>query len=56
MLAKVAPWVDVVELAIGAGCLLAAVGAFRQGLRLVAVVLVVASAAAIVHAVGALAS
>jgi hypothetical protein len=49
-------WVYLVELAVGAGCLVAAVGAFRGGLKLVAVVLVIAAIAAVVHAVAALAS
>ena len=56
MLAEAAAWVDVVELAVGGGCLIAAVGAFRQGLRLVAVLLLVAALAAVIHAVEALAT
>jgi hypothetical protein len=55
MLAETATWVYLVELAVGAGCLVAAVGAFRGGLKLIAVALLVAAAAAIVHAVAELA-
>jgi hypothetical protein len=44
-------WVSVVELAVGAGCFLAAVGAFRRGLRLIALVLLAAGIAAAAHAV-----
>ncbi|MFL5737125.1 MAG: hypothetical protein ACJ76P_07285 [Actinomycetota bacterium] len=49
-------WVYVVELAVGGGCLVAAIGAFRGGLRLIAVVLLIAALAAVVHAVAALAN
>jgi hypothetical protein len=55
MLAEAATWVYLVELAVGAGCLVAAVGAFRGGLKLIAVALVIAALAALVHAVAALA-
>jgi hypothetical protein len=49
-------WVYLVELAVGAGCVVAAVGAFRGGLRLVAAVLLIAALAAVVHAAVALAN
>ena len=48
-------WVSVVELAVGAGCFLAAAGAIRRGFRLVALVLLAAGIAAGVHAVAAIA-
>lgn len=56
VLAETATWVYLVELAVGAGCVVAAFGAFRASLTLIAVVLFVAAAAAIVHAIVALAS
>ena len=55
MLATAAAWVYLVELAVGGGCLVAAVGAFRDGLKLVGALLLLASIAAVVHAVAALA-
>jgi hypothetical protein len=48
-------WVYAVEIAVGTGCLVAAIGAFRRRLHLVGVVLVIAALAAIVHGVQALA-
>ena len=56
MLAEAATWVYLVELAVGAGCLVAAVGAFRGGLKLIGLALVIAAIAAVIHAVAALAS
>jgi hypothetical protein len=55
MLAEAATWVYLVELAVGAGCLVAAVGALRGGLRLIALALVIAAFAAAIHAAVALA-
>jgi hypothetical protein len=55
MLAEAATWVYLVELAVGAGCLIAAVGAFRGGLKPIALALLVAALAAVIHAVAALA-
>jgi hypothetical protein len=55
MLAEAATWLYLVELAVGAGCLIAAVGAFRGGLKLIALALLVAALAAVIHAVAALA-
>ena len=56
MLAGAVAWVYLVELAVGAGCLVAAIGAFRGGLKLIGVTLVIAALAAVIHAVVALAS
>ena len=55
MLAEAATWVYLVELAVGAGCLVAAVGAFRGGLKLIALALLTAAITAVIHAVFALA-
>ena len=42
--------IDIIELAVGAACLAAAVGTWRRGVRVAAVVLAVAGAAAVAHA------
>ncbi|MFL5767900.1 MAG: hypothetical protein ACJ758_08675 [Actinomycetota bacterium] len=49
MLAESEAWVYLVELVVAAGCLVAAVGAFRAGLKLIALALLIAALAAIVH-------
>jgi hypothetical protein len=43
-----------IEIAVGAGCLAAAPGAWRRGIRWVAVLLVIAGSAAVAHAIVAL--
>jgi hypothetical protein len=48
-------WVSTVELAVGLGCLIAAASALRSRLPLVALALLVAGLAAVVHAVAAIA-
>jgi len=55
VLAETATWVYLVELAVGAGCVVAAVGAFRGGFRLIALALLIAALASVVHAAAALA-
>jgi hypothetical protein len=56
MLAATDWGISVIELAVGAGCLVVAVGLLRRAMRLIALVLIVAGLAAVIHAVVALAS
>jgi hypothetical protein len=46
---------DLIELAVGLACLIGAVGAWRRGLRVLGVLLAVAGAAAVAHALVSLA-
>jgi hypothetical protein len=55
MLIATAIWVSAIELTVGLGCLMAAAGALRNRMRLVALVLLLAGLAAVVHAVAAVA-
>jgi hypothetical protein len=56
MLAATDWGISVIELAVGAGCLVVAVGLLRRAMRLIALVLIVAGLAAVIHAHVALAS
>jgi hypothetical protein len=48
--------IDVIELAVGAACLAAAVAVWRRGLRIAGVVFAVAGVAAVGHAVWSMAT